>query len=194
MDFHAYFLFSLFKKIYQFGYTVFSCVTQDLSLLWAGSLAVAWGLSCCAACGSLVSQPRIEPTSPALQAAFLTTGPAGKFLSSFLAMKFHTESLENPYPTTLWLMAAAHLTQEVFFKVRCLCSMSSLHPTYFNVLISQNHKTRHSRGYSPQMTSFQNTFHERNGLLTSPLKKKFRNLTYTRAGITNCLLINTPRK
>ena len=79
-------------------------------------------------------------------------------------------------------MAAAQHTQEVFFKVRRLCSTSSLHPTYFNVQMSQNHKTRDSHGYIPQMTSFQNTFHELNGLLTSPLKKKkkkkFRNLTF----------------
>ena len=50
--------------------------------------------------------------------------------------------------------------------------MSNLHSTYFNVQISPNHKIRDSRGYIPQMTSFQNTFHKLNGLLTSPLKKK----------------------
>ena len=160
--------------------------------------AAAPGFNSSVTCGNLALWPRTEPTSPALQAAFLTTGPPGKFLSNFLAMKLHTESLENPYPIMLWLMAAAQHTQEVFFKVRRLCSTSSLHPTYFNVQMSQNHKTRDSHGYIPQMTSFQNTFHELNGLLTSSLKKKtkkqFRNLTYTLAGITNCLLINTPRK
>lgn len=52
--------------------------------------------------------------------------------------------------------------------------MSNLHSTYFNVQISPNHKIRDSRGYIPQMTSFQNTFHKLNGLLTSPLKKKRR--------------------
>ena len=134
---------------------------------------------------------------PCIAGSFLNHWTTREVPVHFLAVKFHTESLENPYPIMLWLMAAVQLTQEVFFKVRRLCLMSSLHPTYFNVQISQNHKTRDSHVYIPQMTSFQNTFHELNGLLTSPLKKKkkkFRNLTYTLAGITNCLLINTPRK
>ena len=38
-----------------------------------GSVAVAQGLSCSAACGILVPGPEIEPASPALQGGFLTT-------------------------------------------------------------------------------------------------------------------------
>ena len=44
----------------------------------AGSVVVVHGLSCPAACGILVPQPGIEPTSPALEDGFLTTGPPGR--------------------------------------------------------------------------------------------------------------------
>ena len=43
-----------------------------------GSVVVALGLSCPAACGILVSRSGIEPVSPALESRFLTTGPPGK--------------------------------------------------------------------------------------------------------------------
>ena len=47
---------------------------------FAGSVAVAHGLSCYAACGILVPQPGIEHVAPALEGRFLTTGPPGKSL------------------------------------------------------------------------------------------------------------------
>ena len=78
--------FLFFKKFIYLATPGLSCVMQDLSLLGAGSLAVGWGLSCSAACGSLVSQPRIEPTSPALQRGFLTTGPPGKSPYAYFLM------------------------------------------------------------------------------------------------------------
>ena len=43
-----------------------------------GSVVAACGLSCPATCRILVPRPRIEPTSPALEGGFLTTGPPGK--------------------------------------------------------------------------------------------------------------------
>ena len=43
-----------------------------------GSEVAVRGLSCSAACGILVPWPGIKPTSPALQAGFLTTGPPRK--------------------------------------------------------------------------------------------------------------------
>ena len=52
--------------------------------LWhVGSLVVASGLSCPAACGILVPSRGIEPVSPALQGRFLTTRevPASELLS-----------------------------------------------------------------------------------------------------------------
>ena len=49
---------------------------------------VLHGLSCLAACGILVPRPWIEPTSPALEAGFLTTGPPGKFPIPSLNISF----------------------------------------------------------------------------------------------------------
>ena len=64
------------------------CVVWDLLLWHTDCLVVAHGpqstqgvvalrLSCSAACGILVPWSGIEPTSPALQGRFLTTGPPG---------------------------------------------------------------------------------------------------------------------
>ena len=46
------------------------------------SLVVARGLSCPVTCGILVPPPGIEPSSPALEGGFFTTGPPGKSLNS----------------------------------------------------------------------------------------------------------------
>ena len=54
-----------------------------LQLQYAGSLVVARRLSCPVVCGILVPRPGIEPTYPALEARFLTTGPPRKLLGSF---------------------------------------------------------------------------------------------------------------
>ena len=48
-----------------------------------GSVVVASGLSCPAACGILVPRSGIKSESPALEGRFLTTGPPGKFQSCF---------------------------------------------------------------------------------------------------------------
>ena len=48
-----------------------------------GSVVVAHGLSCPEACRILVPRPGIEPTFPALEGGFLTTGPPGKSPTSF---------------------------------------------------------------------------------------------------------------
>ena len=45
-----------------------------------GSVAEAHGLISSTACGILVPEPGIEPTSPALEVRFLTTGLSGKSL------------------------------------------------------------------------------------------------------------------
>ena len=49
-----------------------------LALECVGSVAVALGFSCPAACGILVPQPGIELISLALEGGFLTIGPPGK--------------------------------------------------------------------------------------------------------------------
>ena len=70
-------LFSgVFKKnIYLLGCIGFICITWDLLLQYAGSVAVPHWFSCPAARGILVSQSGMEPTPHALQGGFLTTGP-----------------------------------------------------------------------------------------------------------------------
>ena len=47
------------------------CCSKDAAV-------VAQRLRCSQACGILVPQPGVEPTSPALEGRFLTTGPPGK--------------------------------------------------------------------------------------------------------------------
>ena len=63
-----------------------SCGTGDLCcvMLCAGSVVVEGRLSCSEACRTLVSRPGIEPTSPALQGRFLTTGLPGESLKTGL--------------------------------------------------------------------------------------------------------------
>ena len=43
------------------------------------SLVMVRGLICSVACRILVLQPRVKPTSPALQGGFFTTGHSGKW-------------------------------------------------------------------------------------------------------------------
>ena len=62
--------------------------TQPLSLRHASSVVVARGLSCAAACGILVPQPGIKPTSPALEGGFFTTGPPRRSLQHLLFVDF----------------------------------------------------------------------------------------------------------
>ena len=52
--------------------------TWALQLRQVGSVVVARGLSCPAACGILVPRPEIEPASSALEGGFFTTGPPGE--------------------------------------------------------------------------------------------------------------------
>ena len=70
---HADFLFS--------GCGTGSRVRGLCSLRHTGSVVVAHGLSCPAACGILVPRPGIEPVSPAQEGRFSTTGPPGKSLA-----------------------------------------------------------------------------------------------------------------
>ena len=56
----------------------------SLQLTCTSSLVVARRISCPTACGILVPQPGIEPTSPALEGRFFTIGPPGKSLKRIL--------------------------------------------------------------------------------------------------------------
>ena len=55
-----------------------SCGTCTSELQSTGSAVAVQGLRCLGARGILVPQPGIEPSSPALEDGFLTTGPPGK--------------------------------------------------------------------------------------------------------------------
>ena len=51
----------------------------SLQLWHWGSVVGAHGFNCTGAGGILISQPGIEPMSPALEGVFLTPEPPGKF-------------------------------------------------------------------------------------------------------------------
>ena len=59
------------------------CGTWAFSLRHMSSVVVACRLSCPVACGILVPQSGIEPTSPALEWGFFTTGPPGRSQDNF---------------------------------------------------------------------------------------------------------------
>ena len=81
------------------GSVVAACGLSSCDM-WAlepvGSVVVACRLSCPMACGILVPQPGIEPVSPALVGGFLTTGPPGKSLSSFISDFIYLGPLKGP--------------------------------------------------------------------------------------------------
>ena len=67
--------------------SVWAYCCRALALQCAGSVVMAHGLSCPAACGILVPRPGIEHVSLALAGRFLATGPPGKSL--VLVFKLH---------------------------------------------------------------------------------------------------------
>ena len=64
------FIIYLAEFFLSFGILYLPCMLRDLSLRHMDSLVVAHGLSGSVACGILVPQLGIEPTSPALQGGF----------------------------------------------------------------------------------------------------------------------------
>ena len=65
------------SQIFCFG-TWTPAVARGSSSVMCGLSSCGCGLSCSMACGILVPQPGIEPSFPALEGKFLTTGPPGK--------------------------------------------------------------------------------------------------------------------
>ena len=63
---------------------LFTIYLAALGLSMGASVAVAGRLSCSKACGVLVPWAGTEPTFPALQGRFSTTGPPGKSLHFYL--------------------------------------------------------------------------------------------------------------
>ena len=74
-----------------------NCGSQALERV--GSVVVACRLSCPVACGTLVPQPGIEPTSPALEGGFLTTGPPGKSLIYLFIFILYLILFLSPFST-----------------------------------------------------------------------------------------------
>ena len=80
----------IFKNIYLFlaasglscWHTGSSCGLLSCDV--QGSVVAACGLSCHTACGILVPQPGIQPTSSALTGGFLSTEPLGESQTYFL--------------------------------------------------------------------------------------------------------------
>lgn len=62
-------------NIIYFAVSHLSCGMQDFSLQHTDFPGVVRGIGCSKAWGILIHQPRMEPTSPALQGGVLTTGP-----------------------------------------------------------------------------------------------------------------------
>ena len=93
-----------------------------------GSPVVARGLSCPAACGILVPQPGIEPTSPALEGGVFNTGPPGKSQAggSSDVQTEHTPSVgaeESPPPSSgMRLVRELLLLWCLNFSAELLCS------------------------------------------------------------------------
>ena len=65
-------------RLFIASYGIFHCGAWSLWLWRVESVVAALGLSCSKACEILVPPQSIEPASPTLQGAFLTTEPPGK--------------------------------------------------------------------------------------------------------------------
>ena len=78
-------LLLMFKCLLFVYLFILGCLSRAGFLLWHAcfSLVVVRGLSCPTACGILVLRSGIEPTPPASESRFSTTGPRGKFLLTY---------------------------------------------------------------------------------------------------------------
>ena len=74
------FLFYLTKKIFIRLRRVLVAWHRLFHMSTRASLVALCGFNCLPTCGILVPGPGIEPTCPALDGGFLTTGPAGESL------------------------------------------------------------------------------------------------------------------
>ena len=95
----------------------------------AGSVIAVSGLICPMACGVLVPWPGIEPTFPALEGRFVTTGPPGKsspFLSLFLWFSCHFSP-----------ELCSHICLLLFSTISFLCSYNlALAPCFIKEIVS----------------------------------------------------------
>ena len=78
--------------IFHAAHGLYGCDAWSQRLWRMVSTVVARGLTCCVACGILVSQSGTEPASSALQGGFLTTGPLGTSpLSRIWSLGLHSK-------------------------------------------------------------------------------------------------------
>ena len=109
------------------------CSTRAVSLRLVSSVVVVHWLNCPVACGILVPRPGIEPTSPALEGGFFTTGPPGK--SQFPVFEPHL-LLSLPlcvFPCkTGFLLPGEGLQQFPFFSNHVFLLPSNCHNSLLN--------------------------------------------------------------
>lgn len=97
--FFAIFLFVWLHQVLVAAIGIFCYSTWILSHSGMGSVVMAGGPSCPAACGILAPQPRIEPVSSALQDELSITGPPGKSLPLSFERKSEGCKKEGRPPT-----------------------------------------------------------------------------------------------
>ena len=71
------------KTIMRPGFNSYQHMAQRALFFPLFIYLAVWGLTCSAAREILVPRPGMEPTSPALEGGFLTTGPPGKSCSLY---------------------------------------------------------------------------------------------------------------
>ena len=76
--------------------TVVGSLLSEHRIQGTGSVVVVLGLSCSAAGGILLPQPRIEPVSPDLPGRFLTIGPLGKSQCFSIVLNLFSSFLDLP--------------------------------------------------------------------------------------------------
>ena len=84
----------------------------------AGLVVAARRLSCFTACGILVPQPGIKPTSPALEGRFLTTGPPGK--SPVFILKSILFDMSTATTAFFWFPFAWNNFPSLLFQFVCV--------------------------------------------------------------------------
>ena len=94
------------------------CRAQALGHI--GSVVVAHGLSCPAACGMLVPSARTEPMYPALAGGFWATIPPGKSLTALLSLYFSYTVSEYPNKmTSPWPLNTVGFTLSLLVVQTC---------------------------------------------------------------------------
>ena len=114
--FYCFHLRCLFKYVSQDGFHPNFIFIYCFTLPTVGLHCIAWafltascGLSCSATCGILVSQPGIEPASPALEGGFLTTGQVPQDDLSYTCERlFNKNKVQTPEKKSFQTLGGAY--------------------------------------------------------------------------------------